>query len=60
MKEEVSVENSVLMGKLHLVDEDDYLIRAGMLAFYNDLEKWINGSYIKIGYLGKSNSDLLY
>lgn len=31
-----------------------------MLEFYKDPEKWVTGSYIKIGCFGKSNSDLLY
>lgn len=42
------------------VDEDGYLIRAAMLVFYKDPEKWVTGSYIKIGYFGKSDSDLVY
>ena len=48
------------MDNLHLIDEDGYLIRAAMLAFYKDPEKWVTGSYIKIGYFGKSDSDLMY
>lgn len=59
-KEEVNVENVILMENLHLIDEDGYLIRAAMLAFYDDPEKWVTGSYIKIGYFGKSDSDLMY
>ncbi len=59
-KEEVSVQDSILMDNLHLIDEDGYLIRAAMLAFYKDPEKWVTGSYIKIGYFGKSDSDLVY
>ena len=31
-----------------------------MLAFYKDPEKWVTGSYIKIGYFGDSDSDLKY
>ena len=31
-----------------------------MLAFYKDPEKWVTGSYIKIGYFGKSDADLKY
>ena len=58
--EEVSVEDTILMDNLHLIDEDGYLIRAAMLAFYKDPEKWVTGSYIKIGYFGKSDSDLVY
>ena len=48
------------MENLHLFDEEDYLIRAAMLAFYKDPEKWVTGSYIKIGYFGNSDSDLKY
>ena len=58
--EEVSVEDTILMDNLHLIDEDGYLIRAAILAFYKDPEKWVTGSYIKIGYFGKSDSDLVY
>ena len=29
-------------------------------VFYKDPEKWVTGSYIKIGYFGKSDSDLMY
>jgi len=59
-EEEVHVSESILMDNLHLIDEDGYLIRAAMLAFYNDPEKWVTGAYIKIGYFGKSDSDLQY
>lgn len=59
-KEEVNVPDEILMDNLHLIDEDGYLIRAAMLAFYKDPEKWVTGSYIKIGFFGKSDSDLLY
>ena len=31
-----------------------------MLAFYDDPEKWVTGSYIKIGFFGNSDSDLQY
>lgn len=30
------------------------------LEFYKDPEKWVTGSYIKIGFFGKSDSDLMY
>ena len=45
---------------LHLVDEDGYLTRAAMLAFYRDPERWVTGAYIKIGFFGDSDSDLKY
>ena len=44
---------------LHLFDEG-YLMRAAMLAFYKDPEKWVTGAYIKIGFFEKSDSDLKY
>ena len=59
-REEVSVDDAILMDNLHLIDEDGCLIRAAMLAFYKDPEKWVTGAYIKIGYFGKSDSDLVY
>ena len=48
------------MDNLHLVDEDNHLIRAAMLAFYRDPERWVTGAYIKIGFFGDSDSDLQY
>ena len=59
-EEETRVDDEILMENFHLIDEDGYLIRAAMLAFYKDPEKWVTGSYIKIGYLGKSDADLKY
>ena len=59
-EEEAKVDDSILMGNLHLFDEEGYLIRAAMLAFYKDPEKWVTGSYIRIGYFGDSDSDLRY
>ena len=58
--EEASVSNDVLMENLHLVDEEGYLIRAAMLAFYRDPERWVTGAYIKIGFFENSDSDLRY
>lgn len=58
-EEDVNVSNEILMDNLHLID-DGYLLRAAMMAFHKDPEKWITGAYIKIGYFGKSDSDLLY
>ena len=59
-EEEAKVDDTILMENLHLFDEEGYLIRATMLAFYKDPEKWVTGSYIKIGYFGDSDSDLKY
>lgn len=38
-EEETRVDDTVLMENLHLIDEDGYLIRAAMLAFYKEPEK---------------------
>ena len=59
-KEEVSVNDSMLMKKLMLVDEDGYLIRAGMLAFYDNPERFVTGSGIRIGYFEASDADLRF
>ena len=58
-KEEVSVEDTILMDNLHLIDEDGYLIRAAMLAFYKDPEKWVTGSYIKMVYQDEVHGPLI-
>ena len=41
-------------------DEDGYLIRAAMLTFYKDPEKWVTSAYVKIGYFEQSDADLRY
>ena len=58
--EDAGVSNEILMENLHLVDEDGFLTRAAMLAFYRDPERWVTGAYIKIGFFGNSDSDLQY
>ena len=58
--EETRVEDAILLDNLHLFDEDGYLIRAAMLAFYKDPEKWVTGAYVKIGYFDQSDADLRY
>ena len=58
--DDAAVSNEILMENLHLVDEDGYLTRAAMLAFYRDPERWVTGAYIKIGFFGDSDSDLQY
>ncbi|MCI5829955.1 MAG: hypothetical protein MR260_05760 [Spirochaetia bacterium] len=59
-KEELDVEDDILLDNLRLIDEDGYLCRAAMPAFFKDPEKWVFGAYIKIGFFGKSDSDLIY
>ncbi len=58
--EETGVEDAILLDNLRLFDEDGYLIRAAMLAFYKDPEKWVTGAYVKIGYFDQSDADLRY
>ena len=58
--DEVDVSRTILLENLKLVDEDSHIMRAAMLAFYKDPEKWVFGSYVKIGYFEQSDSDLRY
>ncbi|MCL2250002.1 MAG: winged helix-turn-helix transcriptional regulator, partial [Oscillospiraceae bacterium] len=58
-EEDVSVDDHVLLDNLHLFDENRNLIRAGVMAFHGNAEKWVFGSYIKIGYF-VTDSDLRY
>ncbi len=58
--EDAGVSDSILLENLHLIDEDGYLTRAAMLAFYRDPERWVTGAYIKIGFFSTSDSDLQY
>lgn len=39
--EEVNVSDEILLDNLHLFDDEGYLMRAAMLAFYKDPEKWV-------------------
>ena len=57
-EEETRVDDTILIENLHLIDEDGYLIKAAILAFYKNPERWVTGSYIKIGYFGDSDADL--
>lgn len=47
-----------LMDKLHLT-EDGYLKYAAALLFYDDPEKYVTGSYVKIGFFA-NDADLMY
>ena len=53
------VNDKLLLENLKLF-EGENLIRAAVLMFHPDPEKWVTGAYIKIGYFGESNSDLRY
>lgn len=53
------VNDKLLLEDLKLFEREN-LIRAAILMFHPDPEKWVTGAYIKIGYFGESNSDLRY
>lgn len=55
----VEVNDKLLLENLKLF-EGENLIRAAILMFHPDPEKWVTGAYIKIGYFGDSDSDLRY
>ena len=56
---EILKENdAVLVDKLHLI-ENSYLKRAAILLFHAVPERFITGSYVKIGFF-RSNTDLLF
>jgi ATP-dependent DNA helicase RecG len=56
--EDVDVDNYLLLENLRLYDEGS-LIRAAIMAFHRDPEKWIGGAYIKIGFF-VTDADLRY
>lgn len=57
--EALSVEDRILLENLRLY-EGNYLKRAAILLFHEDPEKWVQGAYIKVGFFGKNDADLLY
>jgi len=57
-EETLGESNEVLLQHLHLT-ENGQIKRATALLFHYDPEKFITGSYVKIGYFG-SESDLIY
>ena len=56
--EDVKTSNQVLLENLRLF-EDDKLIRAAVMAFHRDPEKWVFGAHIKIGYF-VTDSDIRF
>lgn len=58
-KTAAEVSDKLLLENLKLF-EGENLVRAAILMFHPDPEKWVTGAYIKIGYFGDSDSDLLY
>lgn len=53
------VNDRLLLENLKLF-EGENLIRAAILMFHPEPEKWVTGAYIKIGFFGDSDSDLRY
>ncbi len=56
---DVNVPNKDLAAKLELLSDDGLVTRAGLLTFHHNPEKWITGSWIKIGYF-KDDATILY
>lgn len=55
----LSVSNEILFQNLGLTD-GKYLKKAAVLLFAENPEMWIQGAYIKIGYFGSSDFELIY
>ena len=55
----LSVSDEILFQNLGLTD-GKYLKKAAVLLFAENPEMWIQGAYIKIGYFGSSDSELIY
>lgn len=58
-KEEVEINNEILLRNLGLYD-GNYLNNAAILLFGKEPNKWILGSYIKIGFFENNDADLKY
>jgi ATP-dependent DNA helicase RecG len=56
--EDVEVNNAELLQALKLT-EGDYLLKAALLLFHQDPERWCIGSYVKIGYF-ENDADIIY
>ncbi len=56
--ENVNIDNTQLLDSLNLL-EGSCLKRAGVLLFHHNPEKWVPGSYIKIGYFS-SDTEIVY
>ena len=58
-EKDVDVDNKTLLENLQLYD-GEYLTIAAILLFHDNPEKWVTGSYIKIGFFGDNDADLRY
>ena len=57
-EKDLNMTNEQLLDSLGLI-KNGKILRAGMMLFHQNPEKWINGSYIKIGYF-ESDSEISY
>ncbi|MDY2573244.1 MAG: ATP-binding protein [Fusobacterium necrophorum] len=57
-EKDLQMTNRELLDSLGLIKYGK-ILRAGMMLFYQNPEKWVNGSYIKIGYF-ESDSEISY
>ncbi|WP_177162364.1 ATP-binding protein [uncultured Fusobacterium sp.] len=57
-EKDLNMTNEQLLDSLGLI-KDGKILRAGMMLFHQNPEKWINGSYIKIGYFER-DSEISY
>ena len=55
---DINLSNEQIIEKLGL-EKEGKLMRAAMMLFYKNPERWINGSYVKIGYF-ETDADLRY
>ena len=58
-KEDLDVSDELLLKNLRLIN-DDKMTLAAVMMFHEDPEQWVGNAYIKIGYFGKSDADLLF
>lgn len=57
-EKDLNMTNEQLLDSLGLI-KDGKILRAGMMLFHQNPEKWINGAYIKIGFF-ESDSEISY
>lgn len=52
--------NHALLSNLRLFDKDNTLIRAALLLFHHDPEKYVFGAYIKLGFFNGDDDELVF
>ena len=57
-EKDLQITDAQLLDHLGLI-KDGCVLRAGMMLFHQEPERWINGSYIKIAYF-QSNTEIAY